>query len=108
LRVAALVVVAGHHEDVHGGTEQLLEPADHVEPVGAGHLEIDDREVGRCLLRLVEGARAVVSRHHLITGAREAGRHLAADHHVVIDHQDAYTSGGGFTRRGRIAGHRCC
>ncbi|HEX3474089.1 MAG TPA: hypothetical protein VHT91_03560, partial [Kofleriaceae bacterium] len=42
LGVADLVVVAGHHDDVHRGPEHGLELADDVEAIGPGHLQIDD------------------------------------------------------------------
>jgi hypothetical protein len=58
--VADLVIVAGHHDDVHGRSEHPLELADDVEAMGPGHLQIDDREVGRRLL-VGQGPRAVTT-----------------------------------------------
>jgi hypothetical protein len=60
LGVADLVGAAGHHDDVHGGSERALELPGDVEAMGPGHLQIDDREIGRRLLGLGQRPRAIV------------------------------------------------
>jgi hypothetical protein len=79
---------------------------DDVEAMGPGHLQIDDREIGRRLLGLGQGPRAVVRGDHLVAGAGPVGGHLAADHHIVIDHEHAHAGRCGFARRSRIDRHR--
>jgi len=56
---------------VDGRSVDLLEVAAHIEAAGR-HLEVDDRDVGRGLLGLGDRSRAIMSRDHLIAGARQS------------------------------------
>ena len=64
-----------------------MNPTDDVETIGLGHLEIDDREIGRRLLGLGERAPAVVCGDNLISRTRQPGSHLPTDHHVIVDYE---------------------
>jgi hypothetical protein len=93
---------------VHRASEHFFQPADHIEPVGARHLEVDDREIRRRLLGLRECLLTIVRGDDLIPGARQTGRHLPANHDIIVDHEHAHTGRCGFARWRCIDRHRCC
>jgi len=89
-------------------SSEVFPMADQPAPADTQAIRPENARKKRWRRRLIECALAVVSSDHLITGARQSSCHLAANHHIIVDHEHADTGRCGFARRGGFDRHRCC
>jgi hypothetical protein len=67
----------------------ILDPAQNRFAVEPGHHHVEQHEVERCRVKLIERKRAAVDRDHLATEVfQSAGEHIAV-HVVVVDNENA-------------------
>jgi hypothetical protein len=84
------VVVRGHHQHRQGAAPGPgAQPAAEGQAAHAGHLEIEQDQVGPAVREAVLGGLAAVVLQHLVAGAAHRAADQQARHRVVVDDQHA-------------------
>jgi hypothetical protein len=77
------------HQDDHGVGVERLRRAQHVETVGAAHLEVAQHDVERPLVQLLDGGVAVRRLFDVVPGLGEAAGKAAAQRIVIVGDENS-------------------